>query len=210
MRLSAWPDEELIPRYNVAPTQNAPVVVAGPEGARVGAMFRWGLIPFWSKDQDVGSRLINARSEGVESRPSFREALRRRRCLVPISGFYEWRKIEGSTRKQPYYIHPAAGEVFALAGLWDSWNAPDGLVLRTFTILTTTPNELMAPLHDRMPVILAESDHDRWLDAAIQNPADVLPLLRPCPVTDMSCFAVSTVVNAPRNDSPECIAPLAA
>ncbi len=210
MRLSTFPDQELAPRYNVAPTQNAPVVLVDPERRRVGAAFRWGLIPFWSRDQAIGNRLINARSEGVEAKPSFREAVRRRRCLVPISGFYEWQKREASNRKQPYYIRPASGEVFCLAGLWESWNSPDARVFRSFTILTTTPNELMAPIHDRMPVILPESEHDLWLDRGITDPARVLPLLRPCPSGDMTCYPVSTRVNAPANDSPDCISPLAA
>ncbi len=197
---------DLTPRYNIAPTQ--PVLAvrqAQGNGGREWALLRWGLIPSWSKEIAIGNRLINARGETVAERPSFRAAFKRRRCLIPASGFYEWQK-RGSG-KQPIYISPANGGVFALAGLWESWQGADGSELETCTIVTTTPNELMRPIHNRMPVIVAPEDYDTWL-ASEPEPSLGLHLLRPYPSELMQITAVSTCVNNPRNEGPQCVAPI--
>lgn len=201
MRLATPPDAEqaeLPLRYNIAPSQTVPVVISTERG-REAAMHRWGLVPAWSKDLAIAYKTINARSETAATSPAFRSAFKARRCLVPVSGFYEWQKLEAKT-KQPWYITPAdEGGVFAFAGLWEEWKGQDP-PLRTFTILTTTPNEFMAPIHDRMPVILEPEDWDGWLkdgDAA---------LLKPCSPDRMAKRKVSTRVNKPGNDDAACIA----
>jgi putative SOS response-associated peptidase YedK len=197
---------DLTPRYNIAPTQ--PVLAvrhAQNSGAREWALLRWGLIPSWSKDIAIGSRLINARGETVAEKPSFRAAFKRRRCLIPASGFYEWQK-RGSG-KQPIYITPANGGAFALAGLWESWQGADGSELETCTIVTTTPNELMTPIHNRMPVIVAPEDYDTWL-ASEPEPSLGLHLIRPYPSELMRVTAVSTYVNNPRHEGPQCVEPI--
>jgi putative SOS response-associated peptidase YedK len=197
---------DLTPRYNIAPTQ--PVLAvrqAQGNGAREWALLRWGLIPSWSKDIAIGNRLINARGETVAEKPSFRAAFKRRRCLIPASGFYEWQK-QGKT-KQPIYITPANGEMFALAGLWESWQGTDGSELESCTIVTTTPNELMTPIHNRMPVIVAPEDYDTWLDSE-PEPSLGLHLIRPYPSDLMQVTAVSTYVNSPRNEGPQCVEPV--
>jgi putative SOS response-associated peptidase YedK len=188
----------LAPRYNIAPASEILVVREG--GA---AALRWGLVPRWAKDPAAGARMINARAETVAGKPSFREAYRRRRCLVPASGFYEWRR--SGPAKQPFYVRPAAGELFAFAGLWERWEGPDG-PLETCAVITTQANEVMAPIHDRMPVIIPPGDHSRWLDCAPRN--DVGALLRPCDPGSILAHPVSRAVNSARNDSPELILPL--
>ena len=196
----------LPPRYNIAPTQPVLAVRLAQTGKREAALFHWGLIPSWSKDISIGARMINARAETVPEKPSFRTAFKRRRCLIPASGFYEWQKLNG--RKQAMYIHPQDDDLFAFAGLWEIWQGADGSHLETCTILTTTPNELMAPIHNRMPVILEPADFDMWL-APGDHPDQALHLLRPYPAAKMAAYPVSTLVNSPANDTPECIAPLA-
>jgi putative SOS response-associated peptidase YedK len=194
------------PRYNIAPTQPvAAVRAAGEAMVRTLVMLHWGLIPFWAKDPEVGARLINARSETVAEKPAFREAFRRRRCLVLADGFYEWQKQDGG--KQPYYIHLRDGTPFAFAGLWERWNGPEGSV-ESCTLLTTQPNELMRPLHNRMPVILEPKDYDLWIDPGIRQTDLLLPLLYPYPAEQMAAFPVSRRVNNPDNDDPQCIVPL--
>jgi putative SOS response-associated peptidase YedK len=169
-RLAAVPTYP--PRYNIAPTQAALVVRETPEGVRAAVTLRWGLIPFWAKDPSIGSRLINARAEGIVDRPAFRAAFRRRRCLVPADGFFEWRAVAGR-RKQPYYIRLAAGGPFAMAGLWDEWRAPSASdTIATFTIVTTAASAALRALHDRMPVIVAPADYDEWLGSP--NPSALL------------------------------------
>ncbi|WP_420644005.1 SOS response-associated peptidase [Candidatus Leptofilum sp.] len=197
-----------VPRYNIAPTQPVAAIRLNENGTRELTFFRWGLIPSWAKDIKIGSRMINARSETVAEKPSFRTAFKRRRCLIPADGFYEWQKL--GSGKQPIFIRPAAGEErpFALAGLWEVWRDSDGSALQTCTILTTTPNELMAPIHNRMPVIVEREDFDLWLNPE-PNPDLGLHLLRPYPAEKMSAYPVSTIVNSPRNDVPECIQPIA-
>ncbi len=196
---------DLSPQYNVAPGQTLPVVVAGEAGNAV-ALMRWGLIPSWSKDPKIGYKMINARAEGVADKPSFRAPLRRQRCLVPASGFYEWRKA-GPT-KTPYYIHLKSGELFGFAGLWDRWHDPSGQELHTYTIVTTAPNELMAPIHNRMPVILLRDDEAAWLDPENHDPDLLTALLRPYPAEQLAAYPVSPAVNSVANTGEQLIAPL--
>jgi putative SOS response-associated peptidase YedK len=198
----------LAPRYNIAPTQPvAAVRLAVHSGRRELTHFHWGLIPSWAKDTKMSSRMINARSETVSDKPSFRSAFKRRRCLIPASGFYEWQQLGSS--KQPMFIQAQDGGLLALAGLWETWHAPDGGEIDSCTILTTEPNELMAPIHNRMPVIIEPADYDLWLDPG-DRPEDGLHLLRPYPAPKMSFYPVSTYVNKPGNDDARCIQPLTA
>jgi putative SOS response-associated peptidase YedK len=191
------------PRYNIAPTQPAPVVRLEDGERPVGRVLQWGLVPSWAKDPSIGHRMINARAETVAEKPAYRVAFRRRRCLVPADGFYEWRR-DGKVRT-PHLLRLRGGGLFAFAGLWEAWEGPDG-ALESFTILTTTPNALVAPIHDRMPVILAPGDRDRWLR---DDRPDVLAgLLRPVGADAMEALAVSRAVNDPRFDDPSCAAPL--
>lgn len=169
---------------------------------------RWGLIPHWAKDSSFGSRLINARSETVSQKPAFRRAFQRARCLVPADGFFEWKKSE-SGNKEPMRITMKHGTLFAFAGLWEKWMDATGNAVYSFTILTTHPNEKMRRLHHRMPVILKESDEWIWLDPTIHDPGVLHSLLSPCESEDIEMYPVSTVVNSPKNDGPECIRPLA-
>ncbi len=195
------------PRYNIAPSQPVLALINTADNAERRAGFlRWGLIPAWATDPAVGTRMINARSETVAEKPSFRHALRRRRCLIVANGFYEWKK-DGPTRT-PLYISLGSGEPFACAGLWEKWVAESGQAIHSCTMLTTGPNALMAPIHHRMPVILPPEAEARWLDRTVQEPGSVLPLLVPCPAEAMRAYAVSALVNSPRNDSPECLRPL--
>lgn len=192
------------PRYNIAPTQTVPVVVS--DGDRTLRNLRWGLIPFWSKDISIGARMINARSETLSEKPSFRKLFEGRRCLVPADGFYEWVKTGGG--KAPVRIRLATKGLFCFAGLWDSWRSPDGSELQSFTVITTTANELLRPVHDRMPVILKEKDFDLWLNPTERRKEALQPLLRSFQSEEMEYYPVSTLVNSPRNDDPKCIEPL--
>ncbi|MBX3001095.1 MAG: SOS response-associated peptidase [Caldilineaceae bacterium] len=195
----------LEPRYNIAPTQPILAVRENPEtGKREVTFFNWGLIPAWADDPSIGSRMINARAETVVEKPSFRAAFKYRRCIVPADGFYEWQKIKGG--KQPHLIGMADGAPFGFAGLWEHWER-DGSVIESCTLLTTDANELVAPIHNRMPVILQPEDYEEWLARSIQT-ADLLRhLLRPFPAEKMAAFPVSTVVNNPRNEDPACVVP---
>jgi putative SOS response-associated peptidase YedK len=188
------------PMYNVAPTQTVPIVRA-KDGGRELALARWGLIPSWAKDVKTGYRLINARADTVASKPSFRSAFKRRRCLVPADGFYEWQKA--GKGKQPFYIHRKDEEPFAFAGLWEVWENPeDGKEVQSCSLITTEANELMAPIHDRMPVILPASAYDRWLDAD-EPVGDLQSLLKPYPADEMAAYPISAYVNNPRNPGAE-------
>jgi putative SOS response-associated peptidase YedK len=198
---------DLAPRYNIAPTQ--PVAVIANDGQQQIQMFRWGLIPHWAKDPKIGNRMINARAETVAEKPSFRNAYRRRRCLVLADGFYEWRKEPGQKRKTPMYIRLQSGRPFGFAGLWETWQPDGGEALRSCTIITTTPNELVAPIHNRMPLVLAPEAYELWLDPAEQAPDRLDPWLGPYPASEMTAYPVSTLVNNPRNDSAACIVPAA-
>ncbi len=199
------PPLEFTDRYNVAPTQMAPVVRADGNGRSVSFM-RWGLIPSWAKDAKIGNSLVNARAEGIETKPAFRAAFKQRRCIVPVSGFYEWQKV--GERKQPHYITSADGEPLALAGLWESWSSPEHGGVESFTVITTTPNETMARLHDRMPVILERADFGPWLNPANHDKTRLDAMLKPYPAELMVSYAVSTRVNSPRHDAPDCIEPI--
>ncbi|UCF68856.1 MAG: SOS response-associated peptidase [Acidobacteriota bacterium] len=196
----------LAPRFNIAPTQQVPVLVrTGSSEPRELVSMRWGLIPSWSKDPAIGSRLINARSETAAEKPSFRAALRRRRCLIPADGFFEWAAQDD--RKRPYLIRMADGSPFVFAGLWEGWRADDDAPIVSCTILTTTANAKLAKLHHRMPVIVPAEAFERWLDPDQQDPAGVRDLMGPYTHSEMSYTAVSTWVNDPRHDDPRCIAP---
>lgn len=196
----------LPPRFNVAPTQDVPIVRLRKSGeGRELALVRWGLIPYWAKDPAIGNKLINARAESVATKPAFREAFRRRRCLVPANGFYEWEK-RGRTR-QPWLIRRKDGELLAFAGLWEVWRNDKGERIHSCTIVTGEPNAVAGRFHDRMPVILDPDDYERWLRA---EPEDALRLLGPCPDAWLEAYPVSPRVNSPANDDPELIEPLAA
>lgn len=196
-------DFELPDDFNAAPQSTQPVVRANRDtGAREVALMRWGLVPFWSKDAKIGYSTINAKSETITTNALFCEAFQRRRCLVPASGFYEWAKLDAKT-KQPYGFDLANGKMLGFAGLWDAWKDPaNGKWLQSYTIITTEANELMAPIHERMPVILHPGDFNRWLDReeTHQPPMD---LLRPFPADEMEAFEVSTDVGNVKNNSPE-------
>lgn len=194
------------PRYNIAPTQQVAVVVEDATHKRHLEMRRWGLIPSWAKDKAIGQKMINARSETAAEKPSFRNAMKRRRCLIPADGFFEWREEGG--RKQPYLIGMKDGRAFAFAGLWESWNDPEDGELLTCTILTTEANEFMSELHDRMPVILPKEDYTIWLDPANESPEKLTPLLRPCDPSLLRSFPVTPKMNSPRFQEPEAVLPI--
>jgi putative SOS response-associated peptidase YedK len=200
---SASEELDLKPRYNIAPTQTVPVVRLNSAGRRQLAVLRWGLIPFWSRDAKIAFRTINARAETVATAPAFREAFKKRRCLIPASGFYEWRKLDDGG-KQPYFIGMRDGAPFAFAGLWERWDKSEAPV-ETFTIITGEPNSLLATLHNRMPVILEPDDYDAWLTAA----DTVIPqaLLQPLPAQLMTAYAVSKRVNNAKDDDDAMILP---
>jgi putative SOS response-associated peptidase YedK len=199
------PELPFVARYNVAPTQQLPIIRQPADGGRELALARWGLIPSWAKDAKIGNRLINARAETVANAPAFRSAFKARRCLVPADGFYEWQKRSKGS-KQPFHFHFQDGRPFAFAGLWEHWHSPDGELVDSYTFLTTAANEVMKPVHDRMPVILDPADYDRWLDR--KRPGEALtPLLRPYEGKGLVAEPVSTFVNNPRHEGPECIVP---
>jgi putative SOS response-associated peptidase YedK len=201
-------DTNLAPSYNVAPQSFQPVVRLDPEtGEKELTVMRWGLVPFWSKYGKASFSTINAKSETVASSPAFREAWKSRRCLVPADLFYEWQKVDEKT-KQPFAIAAKDESMFAFAGLWETWkDKQTGQKLRTFTILTTDPNALMEPIHNRMPVILHEKDYERWLAAA--DPSHLpIDLLRPFPAEEMKCWKVGRAVGNTRNNDPSLIDPL--
>jgi len=206
--VEAFPDftfpPETEPRYNIAPTQNVMVVPNNSEGHA--SFFRWGLIPSWAKDMAIGNRLINARGETLAEKPSFRAAYLRRRCLILADGFYEWQVVPGSKAKQPVYIQLATKKPFAFAGLWELWR-PDDTPILSCTIITTEPNALLAPIHNRMPVILPPDAYALWLDPAEQKPAALNHLLTPYPAGLLNAYPVSRLVNSPSNDVPACIVP---
>jgi putative SOS response-associated peptidase YedK len=193
----------LPPRYNIAPTQETPVVRAKEEGREL-ALLRWGLIPSWAKDPAIGNRMINARAESVAEKPAFRAAFKARRCLVPADGFYEWQKA--GKGKQPFYIRRKDRAPFAFAGLWERWrDRAEGESLETFTLITTEPNSLMAPIHNRMPVIIPEEAYEQWLNPEETGDPD---LLVPYPEEELTAYPISTWVNSPAHDDEKCIQPV--
>lgn len=195
--------ESLEPRYNIAPTQQ--ILGVSEEAGRVARLFRWGLIPFWAKDASIGNKLINARSETIAEKPSFRHALAKRRCLIPADGFYEWKKGPGG--KTPMHIRFRDGRLFAFAGLWESWTPPGGPAVSTCTILTTEPNKLVAPIHNRMPVILDPGDEAAWLDPETP-PVARLGLLKSLAPEEMEAVPVSIRVNSPAVDDESLVEPV--
>jgi putative SOS response-associated peptidase YedK len=198
--------QELTPSYNIAPSQ--PVAVVPNNGENRLEFFNWGLIPSWAKDPSIGNRLINARAETLAEKPSFRSALKRRRCLVLADGFYEWKQNPDNKRKTPMYIRMKNRKPFAFAGLWEFWNPPDGSSILSCTIITTGPNQLLADIHNRMPVILHEHFYSDWLDPAERRPEDLAEILRPYRDGELEAYPASTLVNKPSNDLPECIKPI--
>jgi len=193
------------PRDNIAPTQ--PVLAVANDAPDGYDFFFWGLVPPWAKDTSVGSKMINARGETLAERPAFRNAYKRRRCLIPADGFYEWRKSPDGKKKTPMYVRMRSREPFAFGGLWESWSSPDGSELRSCTIITTKPNKLMATMHDRMPVIIPRDAHEAWLESGERPPAELDRFLLPYADDQMEAGPVSTLVNSPKNEMPECIAP---
>lgn len=198
-RLDACVD--LSPRFNIPPGTDIAAIRLSPEGQRVLHRLRWGLVPHWAKDPSIGHKLNNARGESVAEKPAFRDAFRRRRCLIPADGFYEW-KTDGQC-KQPFYISLKTGEPLAMAGLWESWRQPDGAVLRTCCVITTAANALMAPIHDRMPVLVAPDDWTRWLSAPVEAIGDIL---RPH-AEALQAWAVHPRVSRTREDDAMLIVP---
>jgi putative SOS response-associated peptidase YedK len=197
--------ESIRPRFNIAPTQNAPVIVW--ENGRVLKQMRWGLVPNWAKDEKIGSKMINARSETLAEKPSFKRLLVANRCLVLADGFFEWRPSVSGKSKAPVRILLKDSQPFAFAGLWDSWKRLDGSEIQTFTIITTVSNETIRPFHHRMPVILNSADEDIWLKSNNMDSADLEAVLRPYPAELMTLYEVPKRVNSPKNDSPDCITP---
>ena len=191
----------LKPRFNLAPGQQAPVVLF--EDGRTLAMMQWGLVPSWAREPSIGYKMINARAETLSEKASFKKLLPTRRCLVLADGFYEWAKLERG--KAPMRFRLKGGGPFAFAGLWDRWRKPDGGVLRTFTIITTRANELMRSVHDRMPVILRRDAEAAWLDPDVQGVVELGEMLTPYSSEEMESYYVSAMVNSPRNDLPQCI-----
>ncbi len=197
----------ITPRYNIAPTQDVGVVRVASDASPRGFHFlRWGLIPSWASDPAIGNRMINARSETAHAKPSFRAAFRVRRCLIPADGFFEWKK-EGSA-KTPQFISAAEGGLLAFAGLYESFQG-GGETIESCTILTVPPNELLAPIHNRMPAILGRADYDAWLDPTNQAVDSLRALLAPCPASNLAVRPVDAYVSNPRNEGPRCIAPIA-
>jgi putative SOS response-associated peptidase YedK len=196
--------EDLIPRYNTAPTLRVPVIVAADAGRRL-VMARWGFRPAWMKGSTLAP--INAKAETVATSRMFQESLKRGRCLVPADGFYEWKAVPGQKRKQPYYVRLKDGGLFAFAGLWTPASAEGGAPA-TCTIITTTPNDLLAEIHNRMPVMLERADEDRWLDPRVTDVADVLSCLRSLPAERMEVYPVSPLVSSALNEGPELVEPL--
>ena len=199
------PTTDLAPTYNLAPTDEAAVVVEREDRRAIRA-FRWGLIPSWAKDERIAAKLFNARAETLATSGAFRESFKRRRCIVPADGFYEWQRSAGV--RQPFLIHRADGAPLAFAGLWSGWRHPETeQVIRTFTIITTSANATLSTVHDRMPVILEAADWARWLDPSTQDVAELEPLMAPAPEAELVLFPVRPLVNNVRNNGPELIEP---
>ncbi|MDC0760651.1 SOS response-associated peptidase [Brevibacillus sp. AG] len=197
---------DMQPRYNIAPGQLIPAIISDQGKRRIGQL-KWGLVPFWSKDEKVGYKMINAKSETLREKPAFKNLFARKRCIIPADGFYEWKKV--GKEKRPMRIMMKTGEPFAFAGLYDTWTSPEGDKLHSCTIITTKPNEVVADIHDRMPVILNEQDEAIWLDRE-KFDADLLQsLLVPYDHEEMKAYPVPAMVGSPKNDIPECIEEIA-
>jgi putative SOS response-associated peptidase YedK len=194
------------PRYNIAPSQ--PILALPNDGTNQADFFAWGLIPSWAKDPSIGNRMINARAETLAEKPAFRSAYKYHRCLIFADGFFEWQARPGSKSKAPHFIRLKSGAPFAFAGLWELWQPVDGSEVRTAAIITTEPNDLMASIHNRMPVILQPNTYSQWLDPAPQSPNRLQNLLVPFPAGEMEAYPISTLVNSPGNDRAECLLPV--
>lgn len=199
-------EQDIQPRYNIAPTQQVVAIRTYPDGNRHMVLLKWGLIPSWSKDPTMGAKMINARSETVDVKPAFKGPLKYHRCIIPADGFYEWKTEEG--KKKPLYVKLKNNRLMLFAGLWDHWKASEGNVIESCTILTTSANDLIKPLHDRMPVILDTKDIDIWLNPHTHDPEQLKPLFKPYSSSLMEMYPVSDLVNSPKNDNPSCLAPL--
>jgi putative SOS response-associated peptidase YedK len=208
-RFEVEPEEDLLdPRYNIAPTQTVPVIRSGQSGSgpRQMAGCRWGLIPYWAKDPKIGNNLINAKAETIAEKPSFKQAFSKRRCLIPADGFYEWQK-RGKGPSQPVYIRRRDGSLFAFAGLWETWKAPEGDLIETCTIITVEPNELISKIHHRMAAILSPDDEAAWIDPKSKSD-DLQRMLRPYDSELLEAIPVSRAVNSPAHESPQLISPV--
>jgi putative SOS response-associated peptidase YedK len=197
---------KLHPRYNIAPSQQALIIRNAATGGRYLSSVRWGLVPHWAKDITIGNRLINARCETAHEKPAFRLAIRARRCIIPASGFFEWASTPSG--KSPHYLTMRDGAPLAFAGIWDSWKNPEGEITETCAILTTTANSLMAPLHDRMPVLLHPTEFELWLDRSMNKPEKLQRLYQPYPSELLREWEVTTLVNNPANETPDTIVPV--
>ncbi len=195
------------PSYNIAPGQNIAGILK-KDGNKSLTALRWGLIPSWAKDEDIGYRIINARTETLAQKPTFSRPFKTQRCIIPANGFYEWRQEEDKRRKTPFYLQLRSGKPMGFAGLYDIWKSKDGTIVTSCTIITTTPNELVQQLHNRMPVILEPNKREVWLDKTIQDPRELMPLLKPFDAHEMESFEVSNMVNSIRFNSPDCIKPI--
>ncbi len=200
-------EPDLEPRYNIAPTQMVAIVRDEQDPARRELkLVKWGLIPFWAKDPKIASRLINARAESVADKPAFRAAFKSRRCLVPADGFYEWKKT--GKKKEPYLFGLANGKPFAFAGLWEHWKAPEGEIVESCTVITTDANDLLMPIHDRMPVILKPEDYDLWLDPKARSPEELKALFKPFAAAAMKGYKVSDKVNKADQEGADLVSPV--
>ena len=197
-------DLDFKPRYNIAPTQEVPIIVR--ESPNKAVMMRWGLVPFWAKDPKIGNKMINARAETVKTKPAFRVSLKRKRCLVPATGFFEWKRTKDG--KIPHFVKMKDESFFAFAGLYDHWKDPEGNKLLTFTIITTEPNAMMGKIHNRMPVILKQEDEDMWLGNEPLSPDQLAGVFRPFPARPMEAYEISTAVNNPVNDFEDIVKPV--
>ena len=196
-------NKKITPHYNIAPTQKIPVIYKDKNQENRIEFMRWGLVPYWAKDPKIGYKMINARAETLTQKPSFKHLLKSKRCLVPSSGFYEWKRID--KRKVPYYIGIKNSKIFSFAGLYDNWKDSVGNELKTFTIITTNSNNTLKPIHNRMPVILEREFEEDWLDVKTHDFDSLKQMLKPYPDDKMIAYAVSTEVNNPSNDNPELI-----
>lgn len=205
--VGAFSETRIPPRFNIAPSQDVAVVRRAASGRREVAWCRWGLVPYWAKEEKLRYSTINARAETVATTPTYRGPFRQRRCLVVADGFYEWQQPTGKGRRQPWYVRLREGGLMAFAGLWDRWHRKDGTLVESCTVIVTDANELLCPIHDRMPVILAAEDYDTWLDVSHFDRQRLEALLRPYPPELLETYRVSTTVNSPGNDDPRCIDP---
>lgn len=197
---------DISPRYNIAPTQQVWIIRGSATGGRHLSSARWGLVPHWAKDLSIGNRMINARCETVHDKPAFRQSIHTRRCIVPASGFFEWTTTP--TGKTPHYVSMRDGSPLAFAGIWESWKTSEGENIETFAIRTTTANSIIAPVHDRMPVILHQTEFELWLERSVNNPLELQRLYQPFRAELLQEWEVSIVVNSPAHETPETIAPI--